>query len=479
MPALFEFEKEKSMAEFNGGLTGWIKKSYRSLGSFMGMGGVGFLRREPYPGAWQRNEEVSTEDVLSYSPVFACISLIASDIAKLPINVIGLVLGRVWKIIDEKGLTKLLNKPNQFQNRIQFFENWIISKLSTGNAYIFLRRNSDREVISMHVLDPRLVNVLVADDGSVFYEINADNLMGNSTSIKVPSSEIIHDRFNCFYHPLQGLSPIYACAVASGQGLAIQKSSSQFFANGSRMAGLLTTPDSITQDEADRLKAAWESEYTGANSAGKVAVAGDGLKFEPMAMAASDAQLIEQLKWTAETVCACFHVPAYMIGVGEWPPYTDVQSANQQYYSQALQILLESIELGLDIGLSLDDLTGVEFDVKQLLRMDSKSQADVITRYTGAGLMKIDEGRAEIGREPIAGGDAAYLQQQNYSLSALAKRDARDDLWEKKTAGEPVSNTNNESDASADVADDKSSKSLEDAEFLQFKVISKYRKARA
>lgn len=463
------------MANIIGGLTGWVKKSYRSLGSFSGRGGGGFLRREPYPGAWQNNEEVTTEDVLSYSPVFACITLIASDVAKLPMNAIGLLQG-VWKIIEDAGLNSLLSKPNQFQNRIQFFENWIISKLSTGNTYVFLRRNSEKQVISMHILDPRLVTVLVADDGSVFYDINADNLMGHSTSVKVPASEIIHDRFNCLYHPLQGLSPIYACAIAAGQGLAIQKSSSQFFANGSRMAGLLTTPNSITKEEAARLKEIWEAEYTGSNSAGKVAVAGDGLKFEPMAMAASDAQLIEQLKWTAETVCACFHVPAYMIGVGSWPPYTDVQSANQQYYSQALQILLESIELGMDVGLALNALTGVEFDVKQLLRMDSKSQADVITRYTGAGLLMIDEGRAEIGKGPIPGGNAAYLQQQNFSLTALAKRDARDDLWDKKTE------TKSEPDKVTDETKTESGnelKGLEDKEFLRFKVLSKYRKAKA
>ena len=42
-----------------------------------------------------------------------------------------------------------------------------------------------------------------------------------------------------------------------------------------------------------------------------------------------------------------------------------------------------------------------------------------------------NEARAEIGLQPVAGGDTPYLQQQNYSLAALAKRDAKDDPFSK------------------------------------------------
>ncbi|MDM2931996.1 hypothetical protein [Citrobacter sp. Cu233] len=43
----------------------------------------GFMH-EPFAGAWQRNLEINQDTVLSYYAVFACISLIASDIAKMP-----------------------------------------------------------------------------------------------------------------------------------------------------------------------------------------------------------------------------------------------------------------------------------------------------------------------------------------------------------------------------------------------------------
>ncbi|WP_416381322.1 hypothetical protein, partial [Klebsiella pneumoniae] len=38
----------------------------------------------------------------------------------------------------------------------------------------------------------------------------------------VPAREVIHDRFNCLFHPLIGLSPIYAAGLAAMQGHHIQ-----------------------------------------------------------------------------------------------------------------------------------------------------------------------------------------------------------------------------------------------------------------
>jgi HK97 family phage portal protein len=107
-------------------------------------------------------------------------------------------------------------------------------------------------------------------------------------------------------------------------------------------------------DTAARLKEAWDTKFSGDN-AGKVAVLGDGLKYERMALTAEESQLIDQLKWTAEVVCSVFHVPSYKIGVGQMPTYSNIQSLNVEYYSQCLQSLIESAELCLDEGLGIGE----------------------------------------------------------------------------------------------------------------------------
>jgi phage portal protein BeeE len=172
-----------------------------------------------------------------------------------------------------------------------------------------------------------------------------------------------------------------------------------------------------------RLKAHWESSYSGENM-GKTAVLGDGLQYQPIVMSNTDAQLVEQLRMTAETVCSAFHVPAHMVGVGQPPTYNNIEALNQEYYSQCLQAHIESIELLLDEGLELPKPYGAEFDLDGLLRMDTATKVKAAADALKAGGMSPNEARRryfDLG--PTEGGDSPYLQVQNYSLAALARRD--------------------------------------------------------
>jgi HK97 family phage portal protein len=411
----------------------------RSRGTLAGIDARGGWYRilESFAGAWQRNVEIKVDSVLSYHADFACRTLIASDIAKLRVKLVQYSeADSIWTEVKNPAFSPVLRKPNAFQNRIQFYENWVLSKLQTGNTYVLKERNGRGMVRRLYVLDPRLVMPLVADNGDVFYQLQQDELAGLTTSVVVPATEIIHDRFNCFFHPLVGLSPIFANGLAAMQGLAIQNNATRFFQDGSTTPGILTAPGAIGDDTAKRLKEHWEANYTGKN-AGKVAVLGDGLQYQSMSVKATDAQLIEQLKWTAEVVCSTYHVPPYKIGIGQMPSYNNVQALNTEYYSQCLQVLIEAIELCLDEGLATGETLGTEFEVDNLLRMDSVTQMDVIERGVKSGILSPDEGRRRLDLKPVTGGATPYLQQQNYSLAALAKRDAQDDPFGKAAPPAP------------------------------------------
>lgn len=383
--------------------------------------------RESFAGAFQQNVEINFNSVLSNHAVFACISLISSDIAKLRVRLIAETTGGVWEETTNPAFSPVLRKPNDFQTRIQFWENWVLSKLTRGNTYVLKRRDARNVVIKLYVLDPNRVRPLVADDGSVFYELKTDNISGIvENTIVVPAREIIHDRFNCLFHPLVGTSPIFAAGLSAQQALNIQTSSTVFFGNGSRPSGVLTAPGRISDDTAKRLKDSWEEKFGGSNR-GKTAVLGDGLKYESITMSAEESQLIEQFKWSAEVVCSCFHVPPYKIGVGAMPTYNNIQSLNVEYYSQCLQRLIEDAEVCLDEGLVTGEKLGTQFDLDGLLRMDSVTQMSVLKEGIGASVLAPNEARKKVDLPPVEGGDSPMAQQQDFSLAALAKRDAQTD----------------------------------------------------
>lgn len=396
-----------------------------------GRGGWWPIISEPFTGAWQRNLEQSRETVLTFHAVYACVTLIASDVSKCRMRLVEMDGNDIWKETSVPAFSPVLRKPNRYQNRIKFYEQWTVSKLLHGNTYVLKQRDNRGVVVALYILDPTRVKVLIAPDGSVYYELHKDNLTGvEQDSITVPASEIIHDVMVPLYHPLCGVSPLTACGIAAAQGLAIQNQSSKFFQNGSHPGGIITSPHLIPDDAAKRVKDYWEANYTG-NNAGRIAVLGDGMTFAHMAIKAVDAQLIEQLKWTAENVCSAFHVPPYKIGVGPAPSYNNIEALERQYYAQCLQKLFECIELCLDEGLGLTEVEGksygAEFDLDDLLRMDTATLVEAEAKAVGAGIKAPDEARKRMNLGPKPGGDSPYLQQQNYSLAALAKRDAQED----------------------------------------------------
>jgi len=379
--------------------------------------------RESFTGAWQRNVEVeSTENLLAFSAVYSCISLISDDISKLRIKLVAQDDDNIWNEIDGfSPYNAVLIKPNRFQTRIQFLSQWITSKLMYGNTYILKGDYDLRGIVTgLYILDPRLVTPLVADDGSVWYQLRRDYLTGVNKDITIPASEIIHDRAICLFHPLMGVSPIFACGITTTQGRKIQQNSAKFFENMSRPSGQLTAPGEISTSTAERLKREFEENFSGGNI-GRMFVGGDGLKYEGFTIPPVEAQMIEQLEWTVQDVARCFHVPLHKIGAGQNVTFSNIAALNQDYYSQTLQVLIEAIELLLDEGLAVPAPMGTELDLEGLLRMDPLARAEVNQKNVTSGVWAPNEARLIDNLKPVTGGNIPFMQKQNVPISILYK----------------------------------------------------------
>lgn len=387
------------------------------------------LIREPFTGAWQRNKEERLDSLLQYPTLYACVSRIATDIGKLPFQLKARDSNGIWSVVDRAAYSPVLRKPNHYQIQQQFREAWLLSKLSQGNVYVLKERDNRGTVIGLYILDPCRVMPLVSDSGEVFYQLYTDNLNllpDGESQVIVPASEIIHDRCICPFHPLIGLPPIAAAHWPALKNMRILRSSAEFFGNGAQPSGILSAPGAIGDDTARRLSEYWNNNFTGEN-AGKVAVVGDGLQFVSLAAKSVDAQMVEQLRYSDEQICQPFGIPPFKVGIGSIPAGMKVDDINQLYYSDALQTHVEAMENLLDDGLDISMPLGVELDLWPLLRMDQTKQAEVETKLVGGAIKSPNEARRMFDLAPKEGGDAIYLQQQNYSLEALAKRDAQGD----------------------------------------------------
>jgi HK97 family phage portal protein len=386
---------------------------------------------ESFTGAWQRNIVVdgTKESLLRNSAVYACVTGIAGDIAKMRLMLSEIGEDGIWTE-TKRNLPWLpvLRRPNHYQTPLQFVRQWGLSRLLHGNGYVLKGRDQRGVVARMYVLDPTRVIPLVAETGDVYYELKRDTLSRTDDidspmpdRIVVPAREIIHDTEATLWHPLIGVSPLYACALAAMLGSSIVQDSADFFANRSLPSGILTAPGAIKKETAERLKEEFEAGFSGRNL-GRLAVLGDGLKFEAMRMTAEHAQLAEQLGWTVEDIARAFHYPMFKLG-GPVPQYAKgVEALPTQ---------------GLTAGLELPSRYGIEFDLDDLMRMDTATLYQANSEGVKGGWMDPNRARWRANMPAIEGGSTAYMQEQNYSLAALSKRDAREDPWQRGDGGPP------------------------------------------
>jgi HK97 family phage portal protein len=361
------------------------------------------------------------EDVLSFSVVFACVRLIATDIGKLGLHLMQRQESGIKTVVDSPSFSPVLRKPNHFQNRIKFYEQWVISKLLHGNAYVLKQRDNRGVVTRMYVLDPDRVNPLVSTSGEVFYEIKQAKMAGIERDVTVPASEIIHDVHIAPHHQLLGVGPIAAAGLAAAHGLKIQRGQTKFFGNMARPSGMLSAPGTIKDETAQRIKAEFQNNYSG-DKIGNIAVGGDGLEFRPFSLSAVDSQVIDQMKFTGEEVARAFGLTGYKVGVDPLPTYTNMAALNQAYYDDCLQELIECIELSLDEGLELPRAYSVEMDLEDLLRMDAMSRYEANGKAVKEGWKSPNEVRLRENLPPVKGGEEPIMQQQNWPLSVLAQR---------------------------------------------------------
>lgn len=397
-----------------------IKRREKSLSQVPVSRGWWQVISEPFTGAWQRNKEERLDNLLQYPTLYACVNRISTDIGKIPFSLKAKSSDGIWRAIENKKLSDLLKRPNHYQTAQQFREYWSLSKLSNGATYVLKERGVGNAVVGLYILDPCRVMPLVSESGEVFYQLYTDNLNllpDGESQLVVPATEIIHDRCICPFHPLIGLPPIAAAHWPALKNMRILKSSSEFFANNAQPSGILSAPGAISDDTAKRLSEKWNDGYGGKNS-GKVAVVGDGLKFESMASKSVDSQMVEQLRYSDEQICQPFGIPPFKVGLGTIPSGLGVDAINQLYYDDALQTHIQAMECLITEGIQAAPLK-VDMDESVLMRMDAGKKADYHVSLVGGSIESINDARLEFNLPPLEGGDTVYMQQQDFPLDQV------------------------------------------------------------
>lgn len=367
-------------------------------------------------GSWRASATgiaVTQLTAMQQATVMACVSLLAEDVAKLPIHVYRPKSGGGHDIVEDHPLERLLQKPNGWQNRFEFIEQMHAAFLLRSNAYAAIIRDGRGVPKQLVPINPDQVFLYEAPSGELFYNVARSSQHQvwslQSLPLMIPSEDVLHLRWLSF-NSLTGISRITMGREAIALALAQEQQAAQLFGNGAKPAGVLQTDQKLSKEVVERLRSNWQEKHGGIANSGKTAVLEEGLKFQQITLSQADAQALESRKLQAEEIARLFRVPHHKIGlIGARETSATVAQADQDYANNILSNHVGRWEAKLaDVfDLAKDGLT-VEFDINHFLR------ADITARYNayrvgivGMFLTPNEVRRAE-GLPDIEGGDTLY-----------------------------------------------------------------------
>lgn len=366
---------------------------------------------------------VDSDSAMRLTAVYACVRIIAEDVAKLPFTMMRPRAGGGRDQVRDHWLYRLFaRRPNEFQNPFEFREMMQGHLELRGNAYAKIVGNGRGEVTDLIPIHPDRVTIEPLNDGNWRYRVKN----GSGADTPLVRGEVFHLR-GLSLDGIQGVSPIAAARESVALGLAAQSYGQRFFANDARPGGWIEYPGNFKDAEARNLfREAYQSMQSGENR-GKVSVLEYGMKFHEVAVTNEDSQFLETRQMQIGEIARLFRVPPHKIGDLSKATFSNIEQQSIEYVTDSLTPRLvrweEAIEysfLGDEADVELD----VEFPVRSLLRGDTAARSTYYSSGINAGWLTRNEARDDDGRNPLDGLDEPLVPLNMVEEDNLEAREA-------------------------------------------------------
>ena len=274
----------------------------------------------------------------------------------------------------------VLKHPDPSDTRMSTLAAVFVSLLIDGNAYLLVgNRDSLGHPRSFLVLAPAAV-ALTVRDGVRFYSVagrayDAEDVL-HIRGLTLPGHDI-------------GLGPLAMQRRALGLAIAGEDHAAELYVNGAIPAGVLSSDQELTQAEADAAKAQFVAAHGGRQRS--PAVLSGGMDYKTLSFSASDLELVESRRFSAQQVCTIFGVPSYLVGVGSTDSrtYANAQDDARFFATYTLRPWLTRVEAALSTLLPRGQ--EAKFNLDALLRADTAQRYAAHSAGLAGGWLSVAE----------------------------------------------------------------------------------------
>ena len=365
------------------------------------------------PAAWltglfgtsKTGVQVSEDNALTFSAVYAAVRIISETIASIPLNVY-VYDGETRVIAREHPIQKLLaHTPNTVSSSFTFRESMAANLVLHGNAYAKIEFNAAGRPISLTPLNPMLVEVKIVD-GEKVYVFNE-----KKTYLDYEVVHVVGLSFN----GLTGKSPLTVAREAVAIGLAAQEYGARFYSNGANTGGIITAPGRLSIDAINRLKQSWNRANAGLGASHGTAILEEGMKYEKVGLDPEAAQFLQSRKFQVNEIARIFRIPpSYLADLENSSTRANVEQQAIQFVRDCVTPYVRRFEVEFNRKLFREDEPNyyAYFTMEGLMRGDLQGRYQAYATARQWGWLSVNDIRDLENLNPVEGGDV-YLQPLN------------------------------------------------------------------
>lgn len=346
-----------------------------------------------------------TTDDMKESTYFSCIKIISESIAKCKFQVIQETdKGEI--VLKNHYLYDLLSlRPNTYMSAVDCFKAFIGLSIHYGVSGLLINRDSKGKVIGLYPV--RLIECTIDDAGLIKGTKNNKILWdwqgveGETGSVFDKDVVVLRD---FTLDGIKGKSIRSVTGKTLDTSIKSQDYLNKLFGNGLTNKLAVQLVSDIKDDkELNKIQEKFNRIYS---SNGKIFTVPSGYNLTPLNLSLADAQFTELRKLSKEEIATTLQVPLSKLGIIRDTAISEEQD-NIKFLSDCLQVKITQIEQECDYKLLSDSerKQGLKIRCNQgiMLRLDAKTQAEVISTYVQNGVYDLDYARELVGATKIGG----------------------------------------------------------------------------
>jgi len=360
--------------------------------------------------------KVDAETALRSTVVLACIRVLSTSVAGLPLHLYRRLSGGGKEIAREHPLYRLLHsQPNSWQTSFEWREQMMLHLLSHGFALDekVYSGGAISEIVPLH---PSRVKTEQLENNRLRYTYREAS--GSST---VYTQDAVMSVRGMSDDGVNGMSTIELARDAIGLARACEIHGATFFGNGARPGVILSTDQMLSPEAAENTRNQWERAHRGADRSNRTAVLQGGLKVNELGGNNQESQFLEARRFQVEEVCRLFGVPPHLVGDLTRSSFSNIEQQSLDFLTNGLMPYLRRIESSIARDLlDGDEEHFAEFDTRGVLRADAAGRSSYYNTMWNLGVLSVNEIRSLENLNPVESGDVRFVQLNMTTLDKAA-----------------------------------------------------------